>query len=420
MMRWVVILAGVAVLFGGCSRTAAPAGNREAPAANRETAEVLPIRVSGEGVEASEPAVARDASGAIFVVYVEHSDKKADVFLQKLDASGKAAGDKVRVNPNLGEAKAWQGDPPTIAVGRDNTIYIGWTRNSTEKDLKGNDLLLSASLDGGRTFGEPARVNDDAKPASHGMHSLAIDKTGRIYLAWLDERNVHSQPHMMNMAGAAMHHEEAAEPNSEVFYSYSTDGGKTFAANRKIASDVCPCCKTTLLAADDGTVYAAWRQVLRHDHRHIAVASSSDGGDSFSEGVIVSDDNWQIHACPVSGAALAADGAKTLDVVWYTAGEAGQAGVYFARSSDGGKSFGPRILVSNEAGGGTPVLLERDGRSTAVFQALDGGTFTAKWSGTPASSLNITKTAKASVPAAANGVSAFVSEGKVWVVMSEQ
>ena len=108
-------MAGVVALFGGCSRTAAPAVNREAPAGNRETAEALPIRVSGEGVEASEPAVARDASGAIFVVYVEHSDKNADVFVQKLDAKGKAAGDKVRVNPNLGEAKAWQGDPPTIA-----------------------------------------------------------------------------------------------------------------------------------------------------------------------------------------------------------------------------------------------------------------------------------------------------------------
>src|SRR3982750_4000429 len=106
------------------------------------------------------------------------------------------------------------------AIAPDNTIYIGWTRKFADENAKGNDLLLSASHDGGKTFGEPVKVNDDTKPASHGMHSLAVDKQGRVYLPWLDERNVTQPPHLMNMEGGAVHREEA-EPNSEVFYSYS-------------------------------------------------------------------------------------------------------------------------------------------------------------------------------------------------------
>ena len=99
----------------------------------------------------------------------------------------------------------------------------------------------------------------------------------------------------------------------------------------------------------------SWRQVLEWDYRHIAVASSTDGGETFSAGTIVSDDRWQLNACPVSGAAIAASNGN-LNVVWYTAGEAGQAGYYIAQSTGGG-AFGSRVLVSNNATSGMPVLL---------------------------------------------------------------
>ena len=325
------------------------------------------------------------------------------------------------VNSHRGEAKAWRGDPPTVAIAPDHAIYIGWTRKFADESAEGNDLVLSSSHDGGKTFGEPLKVNDDTKPESHGMHSLAVDRQGRVYLAWLDERNVVKPPHVMNMDGGAMHHDEA-EPNSEVFYSYSADGGKTFAANKKISSDVCPCCKTSLLAAYDGTIYASWRQVLKEDHRHIAVAHSTDQGASFSAGVVVSNDNWQINACPVSGAAMASSASNAIDVVWYTAGAAGQAGIYFTRSTDGGKTFGDRILVSNEAGAGTPALLEQNGQTMAIFPATDGQAITATWTGTPTNALKVTKTGEATAPAAATGITAFVREGEgqnsVWLIAS--
>ncbi len=216
----------VGVSWAGCSKVPVP----------RKDAVAEPIKVSADGVTAAEPAVLRAADGSIFVVYVEHTEKAADVFVQKMDKDGQSVGDKVRVNPNAGEAKAWKGDPPTIAIGGDNTIFVGWTRKYTDPAAKGNDLLLSVSHDGGRTFDSHTKVNDDTKPASHGMHSLAVDKTGRIYVAWLDERNLKPPEHhggkSMDMSTAGMHHEEA-EPNSEVFYSLSTDGGKSLPRTKR-------------------------------------------------------------------------------------------------------------------------------------------------------------------------------------------
>ncbi len=376
------------------------------------------VRISHDGVIAAEPAVARDASGAIFVVYVEHQATGADVYLQKMDAAGQAAGEKVRVNRSAGEATAWKGDPPTIIMAAD-AVYIGWTRKYADPVVKGTDLVLSASRDGGRTFAEPVKVNDDTAPASHGMHSLAVDKQGRIHLAWLDEREIKLPTHdMQKMSGTA--HHEPVEPNSEVFYSSSTDGGKTFAPNKKLAANVCPCCKTGVLAADDGSVYISWRQVLDGDYRHIAVARSADAGATFSKGVIVSDDRWQLSACPVSGAAMASPAQNSLEVVWYTAGDAGQAGLYFARSTDGGNTFGPRILVSNEAASGTPTLLTYEDINIAHYSSKDGSVITAKWAGSPVGPINITKTPDAATPAAGHGAFAFVREtnGKLSVWLS--
>src|SRR6185437_11841057 len=76
--------------------------------------------------------------------------------------------------------------------------------------------------------------------------------------------------------------------------------------------------------------YAGWRQVLPGSYRHIAVASSTDGGTKFSTPVIVSDDHWMLQGCPVSGPSLSVDAASgTLKVLWYAAGESGAPGVYF-------------------------------------------------------------------------------------------
>lgn len=339
--------------------------------ANTETA----IRVSPAETDAAEPAIASDANGNIYSVYVEHSaDKSADVYLQKLDANGKTDGGKIRVNPNKGEAKAWFGDAPTIQIGNDKTIYVGWTAKAESGGKPAATVLyLSVSRDGAKTFDSPVKVNDDSAPASHGMHSLAIGKDNRVFMAWLDERNLKAEQHT-NMSGMSGMKHEAAEPNSEIFFAVSNDGGKTFSTNKKLSTEVCPCCKTSLLASADGTVYASWRQVLEGDHRHIAVASSFDGGNNFSAPVIVSNDRWKISACPVTGAVLANGENSSLKVLWFTSGEAGAQGLYWAESKDGGKTFSQRQLVNEGQIRGTPALLvDKENSFIRVWEKVANG-----------------------------------------------
>lgn len=382
-----------------------------------------PVRVSPEGADAAEPAVAAAPDGTAYVAWVEHRRKReADVWLARVDAEGKVSGPPARVNPEAGGAAAWHGDPPSIAVARDGAVYVVWTARAAGS-MHANTLHVSASRDGGRTFGPPSRVNDDRKSGPHGMHSLAVGPDGRVYVAWLDERNV-APPRGDGKAGGKGGHMES---NREVFFASSSDGGRTFSPNRRVAGEVCPCCKTALAVAADGRVYLSWRQVLPGDFRHIAVASTSDGGRSFSAPVVVSDDRWMISGCPVSGAALAAGADGALRVLWYTAGEAGAPGLYWSESRDGGRTFSPRKAFAESGGRGTPFLLA-DGRDgfVAVWEGsgVEGRPVTARLSGDGRAGAGTALAEAGELPAAAKGSgAAFIAyvrkkEGArgVWLV----
>ena len=353
MKRQLINIACVAFLLlnANCTRHA----HQEQPRGQSQANMMQPVRISAADRDAAEPSMTASRDGSAYIVWIEHRAKKeADVFVAELDGEGRIKNTPARVNLNAGEAKGWRGDPPTIAVAPDKTVYVGWTARAGGA-AHGTILYLSASRDQGRTFGPPVKVNDDEKPVSHGMHSLAVSSEGRVYIAWLDERNI--APPAEAMPGQNQTKMEHAEPNSEIFFAVSADGGRTVSANKRLANEVCPCCKTALAVGPNNQVYAAWRQVLPGDFRHIAVASSSDGGQNFAPPQIVSDDEWKITGCPVSGPALSVSSDGRLRAVWYTAGERGSAGLYWAESRDRGQSFSERKLLAGGQVRGNPSLL---------------------------------------------------------------
>ena len=355
MNRLVILLAAL-LLFTGCKHLSTRGAEAD------KTTPPQPLQISANGVDAAEPSTASAPDGTFYVAWVNHDAKQADVMLARFNTEGVQQGAAVRVNRQPGLATAWRGDQPSVAVAPDGAVYVLWTARVDSGDKHGTDVYLSASNDRGQSFASEVKVNDDKVPNAHGMHSLAVAKDGRIYAAWLDERNV-QQPKPSDKAEG--HHMES---NREVYVSYSTDGGRTFSANKKVAAEACPCCKTALAVAADGTLYAGWRQVLPGSFRHIAVAASNDGGTTFSQPVIVSDDHWVLQGCPVSGPSLSVDRTSgNLKVVWYAAGEGNAPGVYFAESKDRARSFSARQLLSQETVRGTPALTA----NLAVWQVAD-------------------------------------------------
>ena len=88
----------------------------------------------------------------------------------------------------------------------------------------GSDVMFVRSTDGGLTFSAPVRVNDD--PVNHNkwhwFGTLAVAPNGRIDSVWLDTRNASNNT------------------DSQLFYSYSTDGGTTWSANVAVSNSFNP------------------------------------------------------------------------------------------------------------------------------------------------------------------------------------
>src|SRR5207248_10395882 len=88
----------------------------------------------------------------------------------------------------------------------------------------GTDVMFARSTDGGLTFSTPHRINDD--PINHNkwhfFGTLGVAPNGRIDSVWLDTRNA------------------ANNTDSQLFYSYSTDGGITWAPNVAVSNSFTP------------------------------------------------------------------------------------------------------------------------------------------------------------------------------------
>ena len=86
------------------------------------------------------------------------------------------------------------------------------------------EVMLARSTDGGVTFSAPIRINDDANHQSkwHYFGTLSVAPNGRIDVAWYDTRNA------------------ANNIDSQLFYSFSTDAGVTWAVNVAVSSTFNP------------------------------------------------------------------------------------------------------------------------------------------------------------------------------------
>ncbi len=76
------------------------------------------------------------------------------------------------------------------------------------------DVMFVRSTDGGLTFSAPVKVNDDSNPNSwHWFGTFSVAPNGRLDAVWYDTRN------------------STNNLNSQLFYSWSTDAGATWAPN---------------------------------------------------------------------------------------------------------------------------------------------------------------------------------------------
>jgi len=276
------------------------------------------------------PFVVSDNRGGFYLAFIQRSDNLCNVMLRH-STDGQVFSEPVRVNSIESDAAVRNENPPKVAASTTGEVYVCWA-NEREK-WKGN-IRFARSTDSGRTFSPAINLNSGgakAPPSGHAFQSIAVDRKGRIYVTWIDERN-----------------KKSTDRGAEIWMCTSEDRGKTFAPDRRILSDVCECCRTNIQIDSRGRLFLSYRTVPKTGamHRDIIVASSKDGGRSFKS-TRVSADDWDINACPVTGPALCLDSRDQIHVVWFTGG-GDRPGLYYASSGDHGSSYSPRKLLDPE------------------------------------------------------------------------
>lgn len=334
--------------------------------------------VTAQADSGQVPTTAVDPqSGTVYVSWIARPQGNPNVYLTRRPSEVDSLRPPVQVNQRAGAAHAHAQAPPQAAVGPSGTVYVAWVSSQAVdgRRFPATTLHLSRSTDGGRTFSKAVPVHSDADgpPSGHSFHDLTVGPEGTLYVSWLDSRR---------RDRARRDGKETNLPGTELRVARSTDRGRSF-SERVVARGTCECCRTAVETDADGTVYVAWRHLFGENIRDVAVARSTDRGTSFSDPVRAHADEWEIEACPHSGPALALDDAGTLHLAWYTGAE-GRAGLHYARSTDGGRSFHAPTALETDVGVSQVGLAA--GPSGSVWMGWDnaeGGVTVARTAGGP-------------------------------------
>ena len=255
-------------------------------------------------------------------------------------------------NPDRGLNKG-----PMLAVDPNDSqrVYVGWRQgifaaNAREKQ-KSN---VAASSDGGRTFGPPVDLSDER---GGDYPALAVGDDGTVHAVFWTRT---FPPGPNNAPG----------PARPIQYARSTDQGRTFSKGVEIDPGNRSVPRPPVLAADprSDALYMVWysnaeveNQAADFQGYHdVFLRSSVDGGRTWGGRVTVNDDRTNANQFE-PGISIAPNG--RLDIAWYdfrnnpapptpTTGqgsEFGMSDVYYASSSDKGRTVGPNVRVTDRS-----------------------------------------------------------------------
>lgn len=342
--------------------------------------------VSPAGRKAMAPEMAVSGDGTIGIVWLERTPEgeaiasaaaaskeghthlaQADVWFARSTDGGATFSAPVRVNREVGSVWGFAVSKPRVRISPDGTIHVFYPGNSVAPK-HGKPIVLpmyARSTDNGQSFAAPVVLgsvpdSDNSDIVSGGLANaecfgtMTTDEQGGVFAYWIDTRDM-----------------SRSQPNGKIFSAVSYDNGRSFGKDFEVfPGDACPCCQITA-TAHRGKIYLGSRQVSTAGTRDSVVAVSTDRGQSFGPRVRWGGAAWPIEGCPLKPTSVAVEG-DDLYLAAYNGGAEPQ-GAYISRSTNGGASFEPAVLLHPGAAvSDAPVIALLDGRIVAAWHAKTG------------------------------------------------
>lgn len=257
-------------------------------------------------------SVAPDTQGNLWRVSVKDGFVLVD---QSKTASALAFSAQQKLNSQAHKIGTDGDARPKIAIAQNGNIYVTWTQ-ALPAPYSGY-IWFSRSINGGKSFSQPSIVHQDRAEITHRFDALAVSPSGRVYVAWVDKRDL-----------IAAKKAKQAYDGAAIYYAVSDDQGLSFGAEQKAVDNSCECCRIAMLANEKGDAVMMWRHLFDGGVRDHAMAkigvnekSTKIHRASFGQ--------WKINACPHHGPALAKGGDWGYHMAWFDGGD--KAGLFYAR-----------------------------------------------------------------------------------------
>ena len=279
----------------------------------------------------------------------------------------------VQTSPD--EGRSWA-PPRVLDTGADKIAADGESRPKLVFGLKGQAVIsyteplakpytgqirMLRSDDNGRSFSAPFTVHQDRQLITHRFESVAFDAKGTLHTLWVDKRDLEARLAVAAAAAASAPPAPAASAGrrqrpqvdyrgAAIYRNESSDGGRTFGPDIKLADHSCECCRIALAPAPDGSLVALWRHVFEPNQRdHGFALVGVPGGAGPAVPVRATFDRWAIDACPHHGPGLAPAEGGGYHAVWF-GDRAGEARVRYGRlNADGSPNGEARPLPDERA-----------------------------------------------------------------------
>jgi hypothetical protein len=278
---------------------------------------------------------------------------------------GKTFSKAVKVNQEAMKIAAKGEARPKIAVNQQGLIFLTWTESLKERFA--GYVWFARSIDGGKTFEKPYIVHQDRAKTTHRFDALNVSDHGIITVTWVDKRD------LIAAKASGKPYQGAA-----IYYAVSTDQGKSFQTERKLADSSCECCRIAMTNKPDGTVVALWRHVFDGDERDHMLAELPNHNTAIALHRATFG-RWKIDGCPHHGAALVRGGEG--DDWWgyhmvYFDGKEKKPGLYYSRMDGVAWASSPAKLFGNDKQqAGHPVLLSQADQVWLAWRELSGNQY---------------------------------------------
>lgn len=239
---------------------------------------------------------------------------------------------------------------PTLAIGLNNELYVGW-KNALGPSSAGVDVSFTTSLDGEQNWTKPVSMPSNVSQIGSKSDPWMNVYNNTIYYSYLEfnDSNIRNKFSQVTMAR-------------------STDNGSSWITS-KASENTYFADKETFLVSENGTIYLAYDNVNSDiGIFEVKLAKSIDGGKSFKELTRIED----LASDPVLGPYLALSENYTLFATWFMINETSQKGdIYYDYSTNGGKSFGKDIDLNPESSYGSAFGIDTPGKSTIPVMKFD-------------------------------------------------